>query len=505
MPFFTQNPSYYLSVLHDDSTEPLHIGLCLGNHASHDDDGEQEQPESAFAAISSWSELASAIQQTRRSVRCLWLRVESEGAHVESDDILAALRALGKGLVGATAIESLVFEGQGIGIDQLLCLRAYLTRNSTIRGIKFLRTRLDAQSSLVLNDFMVGNPSLKVFDLTGNPRVDDETVSTILRSILRKHDRLETLNIFETVDEVVDAGTGITESGVEYIASFVSQTPSLSILRLRVRELSDTGLGQLAEIIKKKDCKLGRLEICGNFSDEGVVQIAEALKSNQSIRTLDLGMSENLTDFGGEAILQVVHGRDDSWESATTSNHTLQNVYISDIAGSSMCKELLAKLQSITNVDAHKTLQNKAWKYIDNNIEDLSSIGLKANLAPHLVSFVSARGGLESLYRFLHSRNNASELFNNPTPERVRLMPQMEKVKQDNVVLRALLRSEREVSQTIRSENMSLRGLSEEDEQHQKKAMARCLLLPFYKAFEMYKFFLDLLQERPSSVVESNS
>ncbi|KAL7529663.1 hypothetical protein ACHAXR_003083, partial [Thalassiosira sp. AJA248-18] len=504
MPFLTRNPSYYLTALQEESTNPLHIGLYLGENAHQDED---EQVELTILAEQSWVQLATAIRETSRSIRCLWLRVKNEGGNDLTDTSLAAFRTLGQGLVGDSAIESLVLEDQGVGMDQLMCLREYLARNTTLRGIKFLHTNLDAPSSLLLNGFLVGNSALRVVDLTANPRVDDETVRVILGAIMQNSGcRLETLNIFEKLEGEADANIGITESGVGFIASFVSKTPSLSILRLRIRELSDTGLGQLANFIGREDCQITRLEICessyyhpfhfiyiialtnfvaagGIFGDEGIIHIAEALATNRSLRTIDIGTSDGLTDQGGQAILQVVQGQDESWQCKTASNHILQHVYISDKAGSSMSKNLLTKLQTITNVNPHQTLQNKAWNYIDNNIGDLSATNLDAKLAPHLLSFVSSRGGVNSLFRFMHSSIHVPELFSNPTPERVRLTPQMEKVKQQNKALRALLRSEREASQSIRSENIHLRDLDEEEE-HQRKAIARCLLLPLFKAFE---------------------
>eukprot|EP00571_Detonula_confervacea_P015148 CAMPEP_0172308182 /NCGR_PEP_ID=MMETSP1058-20130122/8865_1 /TAXON_ID=83371 /ORGANISM="Detonula confervacea, Strain CCMP 353" /LENGTH=505 /DNA_ID=CAMNT_0013020545 /DNA_START=37 /DNA_END=1554 /DNA_ORIENTATION=- len=502
MPFLTRNPSYYLSALQEESTEPLHIGLYLGNDAAvHHHDGEEQAESVTILTESSWIELATAIQQTARSIRCMWLRVKIEGGNDRLDDTaLAAFRALGQGLVGATAIESLVLEDRGMGVNQLSCLREYLARNTTLRGIKFLRTHLDTPSSLLLNDFFVGNSALRVLDLTANPRVDDETIRGILGAILRNDAcRLETFNVFETLEGDAD---GISESCVGFIASFVSRTPSLTNVRLRIRELNDTGIGELANTVKGSCCNISCLEIGGIFGDEGMLSIAEALKTNRSIRKIDIGMTERLTDRGGQGILQVVQGQDESWQSKTTSNHTLQSVYISDRAGSSMSKSLLMGLQSITKADPHRTLQGKAWNYINKNIEDLSSISLDVTLRPCLLEFVSSRGGVDSLFCLLRSRKNAPELFtNHPTPEKVRLTRKMEKASKENEVLKALLKSERrhrsqrQMSQsTNQSENIHLRD-QEEDEQHQMKAMARCLLLPFFKAFEMCKHFMDLLKE----------
>lgn len=225
MPFLTRNPYYYLSALEEDSTDPLHIGLFLGgenNDVEQQQQAESESSSTAILAESLWVELATAIQQTKRSIRCIWLRVKGEGG---DDTTITAIRALGQGLVGATAIESLVLEDQGIGMDQLEFLSEYMTRNTTLRGVKFLRTHLDTSSALLLNNFFCGNPALRVLDLTCNPRVDDETVRGILDAILRNGScRLETLNIFEKMEGDADAEIGISEGGVDTIVSFVSRS-----------------------------------------------------------------------------------------------------------------------------------------------------------------------------------------------------------------------------------------------------------------------------------------
>ncbi len=102
-------------------------------------------------------------------------------------------------------------------------------------------------------------------------------------------------------------------------------------------------------------------------------------------------MSEGLTDIGGLAILRVVQGQDESWSSKTNSNHTLQSFQITERAGISMSETVLTKLQSITNIGPHQTLQSKAWNYVDNNINDvLSSINCGVKLGPHLLAFVSS-------------------------------------------------------------------------------------------------------------------
>jgi len=235
MPFLTRNPAHYLPALRDDTTEPLHVGLYLGgggeneNVAGEDDDEPRLQDQEA-AGESSWAELASSIRQTKRSIRCLWLRVGSGdgGGNDGWGDAatLSAMRALGRGLVGATSVESLVLEDRGVGPRQLECLHDFMAGNASMRGIKFLRTRLDAPSASMLGDFFEGDPTLRVLDLTSNPGVDDAVVESVLGAISRNgRCKLETLNLLERAEDEADApGIGISESGVETIVSFVSRS-----------------------------------------------------------------------------------------------------------------------------------------------------------------------------------------------------------------------------------------------------------------------------------------
>ena len=150
---------------------------------------------------------------------------------------------------------------------------------------------------------------------------------------------------------------------------------------------------------------------------------------------MDIGMSLNLTDMGGRALLNAVQGKDNSWQSTISSNHVLQSVYISDKAGM-LSKSIITQLQSITAVGLQRTIQSKAWTFIDNNIQDLSSVNLEMKLRPHLLAFVSYRGGVNSLYSLLSSRKNEPHLYtSHPTPEKIRLSRNIQKIRMENEVL----------------------------------------------------------------------
>jgi hypothetical protein len=205
MVFVAKRPHLYIPELEQQTTEFVNVGLYFGTTIS------AEQAES-------WLALARAIRQTRRPIRCLWLRFANG-----DDSVLSTLRSFGQELVGCAAVQSLILENR-IGNAEIMCLKDYLTSNTTLRGIKFLRTNLDTSEFVLLHDFFAGDGSLRVLDVYGNKGVEDEAVREMLSALLVGGSNLETLNIGESTFDDVEGVPRITESGVEAILSFVRRS-----------------------------------------------------------------------------------------------------------------------------------------------------------------------------------------------------------------------------------------------------------------------------------------
>ena len=452
MPYVTKNPAHYLTALQEDSTDAFQIGLFFSGHISD-------------THASALVELATAIQNTPRSIRCLWLRFRDDVDEVT----MSSFRKFGQMLVGCKAIESIVLEGDGVGLEQIVCLQEYLSTNNTLRGINFTDTKLDRSSSMLLTGFLSGNYALRVLDLSSNARVDDDSIMTLLTAISEGGSSLSTLNICEAnfggVEDVIGDNGSITTMGIRTITTFVAQTPSLVTICLRMRSLNDEGIRDLSNVLRGKDCKISRLDISGTFGDEGLLSIAEALKTNQSLRAIDIGNSVNLTDLGGRAILRVTSLDLDSWKRIMASNNTLKSVYLkSRPPPLRVSQDIQNALRNITSVDPIPTLQQKVWQYVDNNIEDLSYAKLKPKHLPFLLSFVINRGGMNSLLRLISSRNNIPILFSHPTPERLHMESIMNKIALENATLRSMLKSERQFNDSLCKENNSLRTLYDGDD-----------------------------------------
>lgn len=476
MPFVTKTPSHYFSALEEDSTEPLHVGLYLAGRIN-------EQRGNDLVA------LARAIRQSSRSIRCLWLRFKDG-----DESLIEAFDAFGQELIGATGIQSLVFEGK-VRTAEVQCLSGYFAHQSCdLRGIQFRRTDVEISTFIMLRSFFSSRTStLRVVDMSSNPGVGDDCIECLLDALLEGGARLETLNIGENnLDGPPDDSSRVSGNGVAAIASYVSKTPSLSSLTLRLRHLDDIGLGEIALVVKRKDCSVRRLDLSGNFGNSGMDIFAEALKTNTSLRTVSFGCYKNLDDVGGQVLLNVVDpfsipaDHVDEWDNINRSNHTLQSIFIYDRPTVTVDRNIITKLQSISSLDPHKT---KCWCHLEKNIEDITHLKLETKHMPEVLAFVQSRGVQDDLYRLIKSRNTP-ELFTNPSPERARLSHQMAKIEQENEMLKELLDHERDKSQDLHQENSYLRNLIQNKEEAKK-----CCLLPIFKLVDLWKLLIDLLRE----------
>lgn len=463
MPFVTKNPSYYFSALDEESTEPLHIGLYLAGSIDEN---------RAHDLVT----LGKAIRQTSRSIRCLWLRFRAG-----DESLPAAFNAFGDELLGATAIQSLVFEGR-VGTAEVQCLSGFFTLNE-LRGIQFRRTDVDLSTFTALKHFFSHTTTLKVLDMSSNSGVGDECINEVLDALLEGEARLETLNIGENnLDGQPDQNGRVSGTGVASIASFISETPSLSSITLRLRHLDDIGIGEIAVAVKISDCNVRRLDLSGNFGNSGVKIFAEALKMNKSLKTVSFGCYKDLDDIGGQVLLNVVDPFSQQstdlcevWKNVTRSNHILQSIYILDRPTVTVNKNIITKLQSISTLDPHRTLQAKCWRHMEKNIEDISHLELETKHMPEVLSFVQQHGTMDHLFRLVKSRNTP-ELFTNPSPEKARMLRQVEKVENENELLKELLEVEREKSEDLHKENNHLRHLFHDTEEIKKCCKLKTLI-----------------------------
>lgn len=286
--------------------------------------------------------------------------------------------------------------------------------------------------------------------------------------------------------------------------------PSVAHLKIRLRGMTNTRVIELANILQSPNCSISRLELCGSFGDEGVEFLGEALKTNRTVKSISIGMSENLSDRGGRRILQACQDVDGtgSWSSVIRSNHNLRSVFISEKHAPRMSAEVLNQLQSLTIEDPHRTLQKKAWCFIQRDMDCLPHLNLDMVHMPHFLSFINNNGGQDSLFDVLRA-GYFPELFTSPTPEKLRLKKEMKKIELENETLRTSLEREMRQKQSLlllesgeakhyRSPRKQIDILDKEEELkswYDKRDIRKCCLQPFIKAIEVGHAVFDLLKE----------
>ena len=113
---------------------------------------------------------------------------------------------------------------------------------------------------------------------------------------------------------------------------------------------------------------------------------------------------------------------------------------------------------------------------------------------PEVLSFVQQNGSMDHLYRMIKS--NGPELFSYPSPEKKRMLIEVERAESENSVLKEQLKEQRIKTGDLQRENHYLRNL------FRKEEAKACCLLSYSKICDMWKMFIELLTE-PISPVSS--
>ncbi|XP_067307386.1 NACHT, LRR and PYD domains-containing protein 3 [Pseudorasbora parva] len=125
------------------------------------------------------------------------------------------------------------------------------------------------------------NPShLKVLDLSWN-KIGDSGVKHLCAALEKVQCALEILKLDKC---------GMTEKSCTALASALSsETSSLTHLDLSINDLQDSGVKKLCVGLHNPHCKLEKLGLSNcNVTHEGVASLTEALKSNPSLKEIDL-------------------------------------------------------------------------------------------------------------------------------------------------------------------------------------------------------------------------
>ncbi len=188
-----------------------------------------------------------------------------------------------------------------------------IKHNTTIQRLKLSQNYIDENEFNLIVDALAFNNTITMLELHNNPIGDNglNKLTDVLRtnysisyinlqccsidgeSIINLANVLTERNI---VTELFYSGNRIDDLGVSELAK-----APISTLTLRSELITDEGLISLAsnEFIERHDL------VSDSITDDGIIQMANLLKHNTSLKTLYL-VSENIEDIGKQALAEAL-------------------------------------------------------------------------------------------------------------------------------------------------------------------------------------------------------
>ncbi|XP_072892546.1 NACHT, LRR and PYD domains-containing protein 3-like [Hemitrygon akajei] len=140
------------------------------------------------------------------------------------------------------------------------------------------------------------NPSLTELDLSEN-KLGDSGVKLVSAALGNPECKIQTLWLRDV---------GLTDSGVEDLASALSTKPSLTDLYVSGNKLGDSGVKLVSAALGNPECKIQTLWLNKvGLTDSGAEDLASALSTNPSLTVLNLA-SNSLTDRSVPALCRLI-------------------------------------------------------------------------------------------------------------------------------------------------------------------------------------------------------
>ncbi|XP_072892429.1 NACHT, LRR and PYD domains-containing protein 12-like [Hemitrygon akajei] len=140
------------------------------------------------------------------------------------------------------------------------------------------------------------NPSLTELGLSDN-KLGDSGVKLVSAALRNTECKIQKLGLH---------GVGLTASGAKDLVSTLSAKPSLTELNLSHNKLGDSGVKLVSAALRKPECKIQKLWLFRvGLTDSGVEDLASALSTKPSLTELDLGHN-SLTDRSAPALRRLI-------------------------------------------------------------------------------------------------------------------------------------------------------------------------------------------------------
>ncbi|XP_072133414.1 uncharacterized protein [Mobula birostris] len=194
---------------------------------------------------------------------------------------------------------------------------------------------------------------------------------------------------------------GLTDSGVEQLASALSTNPSLMELNLNDNKLGDSGVKLVSEALRNSKCKIQKLWLRNvGLTDSGAQDLVSALRTNPSLKELSLN-DNKLEDSGVKLVSAALRISECKIQKLWLRNVGLTDSGVEDLASALSTNPSLTELNLSANElgDSGVKLVSAALTNSKFCIQKLwlSDVGLTANGAKDLISTLSTNRSLKEL------------------------------------------------------------------------------------------------------------
>ncbi|XP_059815319.1 NACHT, LRR and PYD domains-containing protein 14-like [Hypanus sabinus] len=246
------------------------------------------------------------------------------------------------------------------------------------------------------------NPSLTELDMSEN-KLGDSGVKLVSVALRNPECKIQKLGLIDV---------GLTDSGADDLASALSTNPSLTELNLSGNKLGDSGVKLVSAALRNPECKIQRLWLIDvGLTDSGVEDLASALSTNTSLMELD--MSENeLGDAGVKIVSAALRNPECKIQKLRLTRVSLTDSGAEDLVSTLSTNPSLTELNLSGNElgDSGVKLVSAALRNPECKIQklQLDKVGLTDSGAEDLVSTLSTNPSLTVLNLGLNSLTDRS-------------------------------------------------------------------------------------------------
>ena len=186
-------------------------------------------------------------------------------------------------------LKSLNLSNNNLGELALLYIAKGLQHNTSLVQLNLSSCALTVtdRSEQALGEMLKTNTTLKGLNMSGNTSLGDTGVKCISEGTFVST-TLILLNL---------RNCGITASGAKYLSQMLSQNRSLQSLDIGANHIGDEGISNIAEALKSnKTLRELLMPYCGITDESKVCTLSEALKTNRTLVKLDLSANLCITD-----------------------------------------------------------------------------------------------------------------------------------------------------------------------------------------------------------------